>query len=143
MLKYNTARKGVVLFIVLATILVVTILAAVILGLVSNQFRLTTHQVSRIKAYYAGKGVMNYALDMLRQGTWSPDASGSGTNRYACHGNCTALGGTPPYTYTIPTDSDIPYNILVTIFPRDAAENALLMGNVTQINIRTEYTYTP
>ena len=143
MLKCYTARKGVVLLIVLATILVVTILAGVILGLVSNQFRLTTHQVNRIKAYYAARGMMNYALDMLRQGTWSSDDSGDGTRRYACHGNCTGLGGTPPYTYTIPTDSDIPYNILVTIFPRDAAENTLLMGNVTQVNIKTDYTYTP
>ena len=135
MLKHNTARKGVVLLIVLATILVVIILAGIILNIVSSQSRLTTHQVSRIKAYYAGRGIMNYALDMLRQGNWT--ASGS-VNKTACLGNCTGLGVAAP-DYTIPTDSDIPYNILVTIYHLNTAIN----NTTTQLSIKTDYAYTP
>ncbi|MFA5177455.1 MAG: hypothetical protein WC440_04845 [Candidatus Omnitrophota bacterium] len=140
MLKGDVSRKGVVLLVVLATVLVVIILAGVILSIVSNQSRITAHQVSRIKAYYAARGMMNYALEMLRKKTWVSDDT---VKKYACYGNCTGIGGTPPYNYTIPADSDIPYNVLITIFPTIRAENTLLTGNVTQINIRTEYTYTP
>ncbi|MDD2679841.1 MAG: hypothetical protein PHO03_03445 [Candidatus Omnitrophica bacterium] len=144
MLKHNAAEKGVVLLIVLATLLVVIILAGVILNLISNQTRLTTHQVSRIRAYYATKGIMNYTLDMLRQGTWVPHAT---DKRYACHRDCTGLGVAEP-TYTIPIDTDIPYNILVTIYPLNTlyADNiayTALNGKVTQLDIKTDYTYTP
>ncbi|MDD4954382.1 MAG: hypothetical protein PHG40_05715 [Candidatus Omnitrophica bacterium] len=144
MLKRNTARKGVILLIVLATLLVVIILAGVILSIVTNQTRLTTHQVGRIKAYYAGKGMMNYTLDMLRKGTWAAHAT---DKRYACHGDCTALG-VPSPTYTIPADTDIPYNILVTIYPLNQLDinniaYPLLNGKVTQLNVKVDYSYTP
>jgi len=131
-------KKGVVLLLVVATILVFVVLSGAILATISNQSRLTHHQVSRIKAYYAGKGIMNYAQDMLRRGTalggWAVDAS----YRYACHRNCSAWGVSSP-NYVIPVDSDIPYNILVTIYPLNQA-----LGNtVTRLDIKTDYTYTP
>ncbi len=145
MFKGNAPEKGVILLIVLGTVLIVVILAGVILGLVTSQSRLTLHQVSRTKVYYAAKGIMNYSLDMLRKGEaaggWAADST---NNRYACHskvagGNCASLGQSPPYYATILTDSDIPYNILVTIYPLDKA-----IGNtVTQLDIKTDYTYTP
>ncbi len=136
MFKANASEKGVILLIVLGTVLIVTILAAVILGLTTSQSRLTLYQVSRTKAYYAVKGMMNYSLEMLRKGTWTADAA---VNKYACFGNCAALG-VPSPDYTIPADTDMPpWNILVTIHPLDQA----LSNTVTQIDIKTDYTYNP
>lgn len=129
-------RKGVILFIVLSVVLVVVILSGVILTIISSQSRLTHHQVSRIKAYYASKGIMNYALEMLRIGTWVPNASG-GANKYACHRGCIDVSF--PAAYTINTDPDIPYIIQVTIHPKNDA----LGSTVTQLDIKTQYTYTP
>lgn len=65
-------NKGVVLFIVLSIILVVVALANVILVLIASQSRLTQHQVGRIQASYAAQAGMNYAIEMLRTGGWSP-----------------------------------------------------------------------
>ncbi len=53
---------------VLGTILIIVVLANVILSIILSQTRLTHHQISRIQAYYAALGGMNYALDMLRRG---------------------------------------------------------------------------
>ena len=64
-------RKGMLLFIVLATIILVSILCTVILRIMLSQSRLTHHQVSRIQAQYAAKAGMVYALDRLRMGLWS------------------------------------------------------------------------
>lgn len=139
MLRYNAAKKGVVLLIVLATLLVVIVLVGVILGIISNQSSLTTHQLSRIKAYYAAKGMMVYAMDMLRQGIWKADST---NKKYACHRSCTVLGVASP-DYTIPTDGGIPYNVLVTIYPLNHADINLVNGSVTQLNIKIDYTYTP
>lgn len=132
----RNAKKGAILFIVLAVILVVVILSGVILSIVSSQSRLTHHQVSRIKAYYASKGVMNYALEMLRTGVWKPGAS----KKYACHKGCI---DSVTASYIIPDDTDIPYRIQVTIWPNKKANNPLLDTLVTQIDIKTQYTYTP
>lgn len=148
MLKGNTSQKGVILLIVLGTVVIVIIFAGVILGLMTSQSRLTLHQVSRTKAHYAAKGIMNYSLDMLRKGEaaggWAADPA---NNRYVCHsksagGNCAGLGQSPPYYATIPTDSDIPYNILVTIYPLNRTNpSSSLDGQVTQLDIKTDYTY--
>jgi type II secretory pathway pseudopilin PulG len=64
MLKSN--RKGMILFIVLGTIMVVSILSTVILRIILTQSRLTHHQLSRIQSQYAAKAGINYALEMLR-----------------------------------------------------------------------------
>ena len=79
-------RKGVVLFIVLGTLLVVVILAAVILSLILSHSRLTLHQTSRIQAYSAALAGTNYALEMLRTGVWtySPTNSCPDTNPATC-----------------------------------------------------------
>jgi len=130
-------RRGVVLLIVLATVLVTTILAGVILRTISNQSRLTQHQVTRIKAYYVSKAMMNYTLEMLRLGTWAADPVGAGgANRYACHRACidTGVAVFSP-AYNIPTDTDIPYKVQVTIGPRNTA-----LGNTaTNIQIKTQF----
>jgi len=125
--KRRTPESGIILLLVLSIVLVVIILSGVVLTIISNQSRLTHHQVSRIKAYYACKGAMNYALDQLRQGNWASDPV---NNRYACFNNCSGLG-VPAPTYSV-NDPDMP-NILITIYP--------VSGN-GRIDIKTDYTYT-
>ena len=67
----NCNKRGVILFVVLGVILVVVILANVILTIISNQARLTHHQVSRVQAQYVAKAGMVYALEMLRTNLWA------------------------------------------------------------------------
>lgn len=138
------AAKGVVLLVILATVLIVVILSRVILGVVFSHSRLTQHQISRIKAYYAIRGIMNYTLDMLRKGSanggWDLDPTLAKT---ACYGDCSAWGNSHP-NYTISLDGDLPRsNIMVTIYPKNQADNATINSRATQINIQTDYTYTP
>jgi Tfp pilus assembly protein PilX len=68
MFKPDQGIKGVVLLMLLGIILIVTILANVILNVILNQGRLTHHQVSRTRAYYAGLAGINLALENLRTG---------------------------------------------------------------------------
>ncbi len=63
----NCNKKGVILFIVIGVIMVVAMLSIVILRIISNQSRLTHHQLSRIQAQYAAKAGVLYALDKLRR----------------------------------------------------------------------------
>jgi len=70
MVELSKNNKGVVLVIVLATILVSVLLATAVMNLISNQSRLTHHQLSRIQAYYASKAAVTYAQEQLRRGTW-------------------------------------------------------------------------
>lgn len=63
----NCNKKGVILFIVIGVIMVVAMLSIVILRIISNQSRLTHHQLSRIQSQYAAKAGVLYALDKLRK----------------------------------------------------------------------------
>ncbi len=85
-------RKGVAIFMVLATILIVVVLANVVLAIISNQSRLTRHEVGRIQAYYAAQAGLVLALERLRNGSWVYGANcTSGTP-------CTVVdGGFAPY----------------------------------------------
>lgn len=60
-------KDGVILFIVMAVIIVVSVLATAMLSIIANQSRLTHHQVSRIQAQYAAKAGVIYAMDKLRR----------------------------------------------------------------------------
>lgn len=71
MFELKVDKKGVALFMVLATILIVVVLANVVLNIAASQSRLTHHEVSRIQAYYAAQAGMVYALEKLRNGTWN------------------------------------------------------------------------
>jgi len=64
------SQSGVVMLVVLGAIMVVIILANIIMTLMSSQSRLTHHQVSRIQAYYAAMGAINYTYEQLRQRVW-------------------------------------------------------------------------
>ena len=90
-------KRGIALFMVFGTILVVVILANVILNIMLSHSRLSHHQVGRIQAYYAAMAGTNYALEMLRTGTWTPPAVKS-MCRAGCDVNDPNL---PPYTVTI------------------------------------------
>ena len=63
----DSNRKGVLLFIVIGTIIIVATLSTVILRIILSQSRLTHHQVTRIQSQYAAKAGVNYALDKLRR----------------------------------------------------------------------------
>ncbi|MEW6100672.1 MAG: hypothetical protein AB1481_00040 [Candidatus Omnitrophota bacterium] len=88
--KASTNNKGIILFIVLATLLIMVLLANLILGLVSSQARLTHHQVSRIQAYYAARAGATLAIDMLRRGdaTWIPAVGGPSVIKRLCRTGC-------------------------------------------------------
>lgn len=142
MFKRKAAEKGVVLLIVLGTVLVISVLTTALLAIIYNQSRLTHHQVSRIKAYYAAIGIMNYAQEQLRKGVWVPNPDGI-TYKYACF---TAKGCIDAVTndYPIADDADIPYKVQVKIFPLGTVDVGWFTGSgITQIEIKTDYTYTP
>ncbi|MCX5710326.1 MAG: hypothetical protein NT088_06385 [Candidatus Omnitrophica bacterium] len=87
-------NKGIVLFIVLGTILVIIVLANILLGLITSQSRITHHQVSRIQAFYAAQAGLNYAREMLRidNPNWkpSPDDAAHTVTNYLCR-DCSGL----------------------------------------------------
>ncbi|MDD5059785.1 MAG: hypothetical protein PHY35_01530 [Candidatus Omnitrophica bacterium] len=60
-------KKGSILFIAIGVIMVVAVLSTAMLRIVSNQARLTHHQVSRIQNIYAIKAAIVYATDKLRR----------------------------------------------------------------------------
>jgi Tfp pilus assembly protein PilX len=127
-------KKGVILFIVLATILIIVLLSGVVLSIISSQSRLTHHKVSRIKAYYAGKAMMVYTFEKLRAGTWTLPATGS--VYYACSSNYACIDGVTK-TYDLPaTDADIPYKVQVTINPLKSTNP----GGTADLQVKTQYT---
>lgn len=120
-------KRGVVLFIVLATLMIVIVLANVILNIMSSQSRLTHHQVSRIQSYYAAQAGMNLALERLRTGNWIEGSYCLGPTQASCSGF--------PAANTV-VDSDIPYPVNITITAPDA-------NGKRTLNITATYTYTP
>lgn len=150
MYNYRINKKGIALFIVLATIFIVILLANIILSIMSSQSRLTHHQISRIQAYYSTMSGANYAFDKLRRAddlaSWYIPASSSSyqfcLSRVA--GSCGAA---------IPDiiDTNLPISvqsILITV----ASQGAVLptgdtcnppAGITVCIYATATYTYTP
>ena len=135
MFRRNSSRKGVVLFLVLATLLIVVVLANIILAIMSTQLRLTHHQVGRIQALYAGKAGMNYAIEMLRTGTWVPGSNCTTvlTSRAGCD-----LKAVDPTSF--PTSIK---TIEIYILPYGTAPCTSSPGSTSCVNIVTNYSYTP
>lgn len=127
MLRQN---KGVVLLFVLGTILITVILANVVLRIMLNQSRLTHHQISRIRAYYADLAGMNLALEKIRLGDWGPAA----VVRYGCINGPVDSGVSCDFTNS---DSDIPYNVQIALYPTGSGLN----GAGSKLDIKTNYTY--
>jgi len=139
--------------IVLATILIVVILATIIFGLVTSQTRLTHHQVSRIQAYYADQAAVNYALENLRTGVWTIGANCASTN--CCSTPCTDTATNPPPAGRFLLDlangfrpaSIIGVTITITpaqsINPPPAACYRNPLDTAACISTTATYTYTP
>jgi len=130
MLKRN--RKGVLLFIVLGTIIVVATLSIVILRIVLNQSRFTHHQVSRIQSQYAARAGVNYALDKLRR---NDDANWPATGSYM---------RTMRRTGTTIPDFDEPNlpgsidRVEITVYAPGSG-----ISGTRKISAKATYTYTP
>lgn len=72
-------KKGIALFVVLATTLVVLILAILIITISFSNARFTHHQASRIQAYYAAQASLNYAFQRLSENDLQWTTAGSHT----------------------------------------------------------------
>ena len=137
MFKIRFNKKGIVLFMVLGTLLVVVSLATVILSLILSHSRLTHHQTSRIQAYYAVLAGMNYGLENLRTGSWIV-----GTN-------CAPAS---PCTMSFASDDFKPASIVgnstsIIIRPPQSSNPAQPCynppGNSACVSTTATYTYTP
>lgn len=128
-------KKGVVLFIVIGVVMVVAWLSIITLRIISSQSRLTHHQLSRIRAYYADKAGMNLAFDKLRSGVWTQDLA---TVKYYC-----INGKVDPATEVVCTspifnDPLLP-NVQIKIYPQSQPG----IDGTAKIEIKTDYTDTP
>lgn len=143
----DTKKRGVVLFIVLAALMVVIVLANIILSIMSSQSRLTHHEVSRIQAYYASFAGMNLAYDGLRTGNWTMPAVGTSYDTYLCRAttsnvNCASTPVAPAPAVTI--DANIPEVIemvRIRVAERTAAGCNEPAGSQVCINATATYTF--
>ncbi len=126
------SEKGMALFMVLGTLLIVIILANITLNFMLSQSRLTHHQVSRIQAYYAAQAGINYALDKLRLG--NDVACWPATGTYS-----RIIRRTPSGPACDPVDASLPISISainVTVGSPD-------INGTRQVNATVNYTYLP
>ncbi|MGA2775457.1 MAG: hypothetical protein ABSE81_05290 [Candidatus Omnitrophota bacterium] len=140
----KAGNKGIVLFIVLMTVILVIILGNIILGLMFGQNRFTHHKVSRIQAYYAGLAGIRYADEMLRTNvsTWipTPDISTATVAGRICRSATTCAGY--PQTNDI-LDTTLPGSVNkvdITVWGMGSGIN-----NTRKITATVNYTpdYTP
>lgn len=82
--EINADKRGIAIFLVLGALIMAVVLARVVLNIILNQASLGRHQQSRVQAYYAAQAGMNYALEMLRTGSW---VFTSCTNAAPCYVN--------------------------------------------------------
>ena len=61
-------QKGIILMIVLIFIIVLSITAAVVIGLMTNQARIAEYQIKRMRAFYTAEAAHTYVLEQLRTG---------------------------------------------------------------------------
>lgn len=141
----NLNKKGVILFIVIGIIMVVSVLATVMLRIISSQSRLTHHQVSRIQAQYAAKAGVLYALDKLRRGddlSWSATIPAVPVVKRMCKQvaapDCNAAG--------VIIESNLPNSIkYIDIYVYDPLAPAPNQGisGTRKVSAKADYTYTP
>lgn len=125
-------RKGVLLFIVLATIILVAILSIVILRIMLSQSRLTHHQISRIQGQYAAKAGINYALDKLRR---NDDPNWPATGQYTRI--MYRLGGSAP-NFSEPNLPNSIDRVEITVYAPGTG-----VSGTRRVTATTQYTYTP
>ena len=125
------------LFIVLGVIMVLALLSTVIMRVVSNQSRLTHHQVSRIQAMYAAKAGVLYALDKLRRND-DPTcvAAGGWTMKSSGPGACVVIE--PAFSPNAPYYSPVS-SVVITVGAPDSGP----VTGTRRVSAQTIYTYTP
>lgn len=132
-------KKGVAIILVLGTLFVAFVLAAVIVNIISSQGRLTHHQFSRIQAYYAGLAGMNLAVEKLRTGAWTvPAADTTEIHKICKTSTCAGYDAAKDVI-----DADIPYTVTITLHPLNEAPDAAVINGTAGISIFVDYTYTP
>lgn len=118
MISLVSSHKGVATLLVLLIILIGVIVANATLMIISSQFRLSHHQVNRIKAFYAAQAGINYAVERLRTKTWA-------TGTYSiCGSGCDV------------NDPDIPYRVDINIGASGSGIN-----NTRLLTVSVNYTY--
>ena len=111
-------RKGIATLLVLFVILLTVIIANAVLIIISSQFRLSHHQVTRIRAFYAVQAGVNYTIEKLRLGQWT-------TGTYSiCSSGCDV------------NDPDIPYRVNINVGSSGSGIN-----NTRRITASVDYTY--
>lgn len=130
-LTFSTCKKGYLLFVVLSTIIIVSLFAGILLSMMVSQGRLTKHVTSRIQAYYAARGALYYAYEKLRTNdpVWTP---ADVTVNF-----CTFAAGCPGPNNVI--DPDIPTSIrslTVHVYPPGTGPH-----NSRRIQITADYTF--
>lgn len=146
-------HKGTALFLVLSTLLIVVILANIALRIAASHSRLTNHQVSRIRAYYAAQAALVYTTEKLRKGTAGvPGGWKAGSaDKYACLNHCIdtgsnipwtdlAVGTSPAVTYSW-SDSDIPYNVQVIIHPKGTGPAVTSSPEMSRLEAKVDYSF--
>jgi Tfp pilus assembly protein PilX len=157
MISYKVSRKGVALFMVLATILIVVVLANVVLTIISNQARLTRHEVGRIQAYYGAQAGLIYTMEKIRTGTAPAWPFSSASDRYYCFAISSGLGALGkcidaaapdpcPLIDTIPYDEAVTrsgaYKVQVKVYANPNHPLPPPNGYIT-LDSKVDYTYTP
>lgn len=142
-------KRGIILFIVIGIIIVVVVLTTVILRIISNQARLTHHQVSRIQALYAAKAGMVLAFEKLRTGAWSQNPV---SIKYYCingpvDASVTCSGASLVLDPQIHCGNlSTPCNVQIAVCPQAPAAapcNTASINNTIMLKIKTDYEYTP
>lgn len=131
-------KRGAALFLALAVVLVVCILADIIMTIMASQNKLTGHQVNRIRAYYVAQAALNYTIEGLKGNlipVWTANPAG-GANKYACLNGCIDPTAPNPADYVIPNDSYITNKVQVIIYPLDSG-----ISNTVKLETKVEYSF--
>ena len=124
-------KKGMALLAVLVVLLVVVALANVMLSIMLNQSRLTHHNVSRIRAYYAAMAGIRLAYENLRTKSWAYSSS------YCINPTNAACNSLPLLNKV--SDPAIPYEVMITI--GNAPPGGGGPGGTTPISATANYLY--
>lgn len=124
-------QKAIAMMFVLGIIMVVVILANIILSLILSQSRISSHQINRIRAYYAAMAGVHLAHENLRTGVWASDPN---LVKFYCINGRVDSGVICESTVN---DTDIPYNVQIEVRPTATDPG---INNTAKLRIKTEYT---
>jgi hypothetical protein len=111
------------------SVLVVVGVAAAVLAIVGSESRLTFHQTSRIRAYYACSAGLNYAIEQIKKGVYA----------------IPVLLNPNSYTWQ-KDDSGLPYEVKIKIYPQGAdppSTEASAKVGCAPITATVDYKYGP